>query len=288
MSVETTEDAGPQEVAEAVAAEPVAQEPVAQQEVAQPVSEGNWLDALDETYQQDPLINKFTSANELAKSHISAQRMIGADKVVIPGQSATPDEWRAVYQKLGAPQDPGGYELEQTEVFDEASFDAFRNKAYELGLSNKQAAEIAGLYQEQVNNGRQVLEQRAEEIRFSGEQELRQQFGDHFDQRLEMGRSASQTVMSKDDLKIFSEVQLADGRLLGDHPAIVRAFHKMAELLGEDNLVGETTEVVMSSQDARQRYNEIVAQGSPYWDKFHAEHQNYIDEALHLRTYFAG
>ena len=62
----------------------------------------------------------------------------------------------------------------------------------------------------------------------------------------------------------------------------------MAELLGEDNLVGETTEVVMSSQDARQRYNEIVAQGSPYWDKFHAEHQNYIDEALHLRTYFAG
>ena len=54
MSEETTQDAGPQEVAEAVAAEPVAQEPVAQQEVAQPVSEGNWLDALDETYQQDP------------------------------------------------------------------------------------------------------------------------------------------------------------------------------------------------------------------------------------------
>ena len=57
MSEETTQNAGPQEVAEAVVAEPVAQEPVAQQEVAQPVSESNWLDALDETYQQDPLPN---------------------------------------------------------------------------------------------------------------------------------------------------------------------------------------------------------------------------------------
>lgn len=288
MSEEITQDAGPQEVAEAVVAEPVVQEPVAQQEVAQPVSEGSWLSSLDETYQQDPLINKFASANELAKSHISAQRMIGADKVVIPGQSATPDEWRAVYQKLGAPQDPANYELEQTDVFDETSFDAFKNKAYELGLSNQQAKEIAGLYADQVNTGRQVLEQRAEEVRFSGEQELRQQFGDHFDQRLEMARSASQTVMNENDLKIFSEVQLADGRLLGDHPAIVRAFTKVAELLGEDNLVGETTEMVMSSQDAKQRYNEVVQQGSPYWDKFHAEHQNYIDEALHLRSYFTG
>lgn len=288
MSEEITQDAGPQEVAEAVVAEPVVQEPVAQQEVAQPVSEGNWLSSLDETYQQDPLINKFASANELAKSHISAQRMIGADKVVIPGQSATPDEWRAVYQKLGAPQDPANYELEQTDVFDETSFDAFKNKAYELGLSNQQAKEIAGLYADQVNTGRQVLEQRAEEVRFSGEQELRQQFGDHFDQRLEMARSASQTVMNENDLKIFSEVQLADGRLLGDHPAIVRAFTKVAELLGEDNLVGETTEMVMSSQDAKQRYSEVVQQGSPYWDKFHAEHQNYIDEALHLRSYFTG
>tara|TARA_R100001463_G_scaffold2143_1_gene9122 strand:- start:1374 stop:2240 length:867 start_codon:yes stop_codon:yes gene_type:complete len=288
MSEEITQDAGPQEVAEAVAAEPVVQEPIAQQEVAQPVSEGNWLSSLDETYQQDPLINKFASANELAKSHISAQRMIGADKVVIPGQSATPDEWRAVYQKLGAPQDPASYELEQTDVFDETSFDAFKNKAYELGLSNQQAKEIAGLYADQVNTGRQVLEQRAEEVRFSGEQELRQQFGDHFDQRLEMARSASQTVMNEDDLKIFSEVQLADGRLLGDHPAIVRAFTKVAELLGEDNLVGETTEMVMSSQDAKQRYNEVVQQGSPYWDKFHVDHQNYIDEALHLRSYFTG
>jgi len=288
MSEEITQDAGPQEVAEADVAEPVVQETVAQQEVAQPVSEGNWLSSLDETYQQDPLINKFASANELAKSHISAQRMIGADKVVIPGQSATPDEWRAVYQKLGAPQDPANYELEQTDVFDETSFDAFKNKAYELGLSNQQAKEIAGLYADQVNTGRQVLEQRAEEVRFSGEQELRQQFGDHFDQRLEMARSASQTVMNENDLKIFSEVQLADGRLLGDHPAIVRAFTKVAELLGEDNLVGETTEMVMSSQDAKQRYNEVVQQGSPYWDKFHAEHQNYIDEALHLRSYFTG
>lgn len=191
-----------------------------------------------------------------------------------------------MYQKLGAPDDPHKYEVEKTELFDDNSFDAFRNKAYELGLSNKQAKEIIGLYENQVNMGREAIAQQAEEARFNGEQQLRQEFGEYFEQRLQMAQSAARTVMG--ETNIFDDIQLSDGRMLGDHPEIVKAFSRMAEMLGEDGLVGEPTEVVMSASDAKQRYNEIVSQGTPYWDKFHPEHQAYIDEALHLRSYFSG
>lgn len=279
MNEETTLDTGSQEVAEPVVMEAAAAEPV-----AQPVSESHWLDGLDETYRQNPLINKWETLNDFAKTHLNAQKLIGADKVAIPGKSATDEEWHSLYQKLGAPEDPQQYDLEKTDVFDESSFEAFRNKAYEIGLSNKQAREIANLYQNQISTGREALSQRAEEARFNGEQELRQEFGQYFEQRLTQAQAAARTVMG--DTAIFDEIQLSDGRVLGDHPDIVKAFSRIAEMIGEDALVGEPTDVVMSAGDAKQRYNEIVSPKTPYWDRHHPEHQSFIEEALHLRSYF--
>jgi hypothetical protein len=283
MNEETTLDTGSQEVAQPVAMEAAPAAPVAQQEVAQPVSEVSWLDGLDEAYRENPLINKWETLNDFAKTHLNAQKLIGAEKVAIPGKSATNEEWQSLYQRLGSPKDPNEYDLDKTEVFDEATYESFKNTAYEIGLSNKQASAIAAHFEKQVNDGRGLLAQQVEEARFNGEQELRQEFGQHFVERLTQAQAAAKTVMP--DVNLF-EVALADGRKLGDHPDIIKAFSSMAEMLGEDGLVGEPTDVVMSAADAKQRYNELVAANTPYWDKFHPEHQSFIDEALHLRSYF--
>ena len=287
MIEETTLDAGSQEVAEpaviaTAAAEPVAapQAPIAAEPASASVS---WLEGLPEELRNEPSLRNFTDSATLAKSYVHAQRMIGADKVALPGKSATDDEWRNVYQKLGAPDDPNQYELEQTDVFDEMSFDAFKNKAYEIGLSNKQAKEIAGLYESQVSTGREAMAQRAEEARFGGEQELRQEFGQYFEQRLGQAQAAARTVMG--DTAIFDEIQLADGRSLGDHPAIIRTFSRIAEMLGEDGLVGEPTEVVMSSQDAKQLISEHMRPNTPFTIAGHPEHDMAVAEVLRLRGY---
>ncbi len=220
MNEETTLDTGSQEVAQPVAMEAAPAEPVAQQEVAQPVSEVSWLDGLDEAYRENPLINKWETLNDFAKTHLNAQKLIGAEKVAIPGKSATDEEWQSVYQRLGSPKDPNEYDLEKTEVFDESTYESFKNTAYEIGLSNKQASAIAAHFEKQVNDGREVLAQQVEEARFNGEQELRQEFGQHFEQRLTQAQAAARTVMG--DTEIFDKIQLADGRALGDHPAIVK------------------------------------------------------------------
>jgi len=283
MNEETTLDTGSQEVADAVVAESVAPEPVVEQTQAAPEQTGSWLDGLEEEYRSNPLINKWESLNDFAKTHLNAQKLIGADKIAIPGKAATAEEWQSVYQRLGAPEDPNQYELEQTDVFDEGSFTAFRNKAYEIGLSNKQAQEIAGLYQDQINAGREALNQRAEEARFNGEQELRQEFGQNFEKKLTQAQAAARTVMG--DTEIFDQIQLADGRVLGDHPAIIRTFSRMAEMLGEDGLVGEPTEVVMSSQDAQKLIQEHMQPNTPYTVAGHPGHDAAVAEVLRLRGY---
>ena len=287
MIEETTLDAGSQEVAEpaviaTAAAEPVAapQAPIAAEPASASIS---WLEGLPEDLRNEPSLRNFTDSATLAKSYVHAQRMIGADKVALPGKSATDDEWRNVYQKLGAPEDPNQYEFERAEVFDDATFESFKNTAYEIGLSNKQAKEVASHFEKQVTDGREVMAQRAEEARFGGEQELRQEFGQYFEQRLGQAQAAARTVMG--DTAIFDEIKLADGRSLGDHPAIIRTFSRMAEMLGEDGLVGEPTEVVMSSQDAKQLISEHMRPNTPYTIAGHPEHDMAVAEVLRLRGY---
>lgn len=283
MNEETTLDTGSQEVADAVVAESVAPEPVVEQTQAAPEQTGSWLDGLEEEYKSNPLINKWESLNDFAKTHLNAQKLIGADKIAIPGKAATDEEWQSVYQRLGAPEDPQQYSLERADVFDENTFEAFRNTAYEVGLSNKQAEKISNYFENQVREGQEVLAQRAEEARFNGEQELRQEFGQNFEKKLAQAQSAARTVIG--DTEVFDEIQLADGRKLGDHPAIIRTFSRMAEMLGEDGLVGEPTEVVMSSQDAQKLIQEHMQPNTPYTVAGHPGHDAAVAEVLRLRGY---
>lgn len=293
MSEETILDTGSQEVADAAPVEAAqtsvmspAPEPVQAEPTAASSAPRSWLDDLPEDLRNEPSLRHVPDAATLAKNYVNAQRLIGADKVPVPGKSATDDEWREVWRKLGAPEDPQQYELEKQEYWDDHSFENFKNRAYEMGLNNKQADALSRFYNEQVAAAREQFDQKTEEVRFQGEQELRQEFGQYFEERMGMAQDAARTIFG--DASLFDEIKLADGRLLGDDPRIIRGLVKMREMLGEDSIVGESTELVMSASDARREYDKVVAQGTPYWDKFHPQHEQYVQDALHYRSFFSG
>jgi hypothetical protein len=275
MSEEATQDIGSQEVAEPVAAVET------QTQQAAPAS---FRDSISEEYRNNPSIKSFTNVNDMAKTLIHAQRMIGADKIPLPGKSATDDEWRAIYQKLGAPDDPQKYELStETKVLDANAIGEFRNAAFEAGLNNRQADTVAKFMDTTLQTAQAKFEQQAEELRYGGEQELRKEWGQAFDQRVELAYKAAVDTLG--DANLLDEIRLADGRMLGDHPAIVRMFAKIAEQIGEDNLIGETSEMIMTPNEASQRISEMTRRDSPYWDKMHPEHDKYVQEVLRLREY---
>ena len=269
MSEEATQDIGSQEVASVGAVE---QAPV------------SFLDSIPEEYRSEPSIKNFTSAADLAKSYIHAQRMIGADKIPLPGKTATDDDWRSVYKRLGAPDDPKGYEVKfGKDVLSDNELGAFRNAAFEAGLNPRQAGRIAQYIDETVMNARSNRDQQVEDARYNGEQELRQEWGKAFDDKIRLANKAASNFLGNTDL--LDTIQLADGRLLGDHPDVVRMFAKLASEIGEDNLEGAPSELIMTPAEAQSRISEITGRGTPYWDKFHPEHQKYIEEALRLREY---
>ena len=266
MSEETTQDTGSQEVA------------------AAPAASVGFFDSLPEDLRAEPSLRNFTDPVSLAKSYVHAQRMIGADKIPLPGKSATDDEWRQVYKRLGAPDSAKGYDFKVSpDSIHDVELDAFRTAAFEAGLNGKQAGRIAQFMEGTVTQSRAAMEEGLQAVRQEGEQELRREWGQAFDQQVQLAHKAAVTFLGNTDL--LDSVELADGRLLGDHPAIVKMFANLAKEIGEDNLLGDASELVMTPAEAQNKISEMTRQGTPYWDKFHPEHRAYVDEALRLREY---
>ncbi len=267
MSEETTQDTGSQGVA-----------------TAAPAASVGFLDSLPDDLRMEPSLRNFTDPASLAKSYVHAQRMIGADKIPLPGKTATDEDWANVWAKLGRPQSPSEYEVKfENPVFAESEMEGFRKSAFEAGLNNRQVERMAKFLEETVSGASSSRSEMAEKAVYEAEQELRQEFGQAFDQRMALAYNAATQLLG--DASLLDEVQLSDGRMLGDHPQVVRMFAKLAEQIGEDKLLGETSELIMTPQEAGQRIAEMTRRDSPYWDKLHPEHDTYVDEVLRLRDY---
>ena len=189
-----------------------------------------------------------------------------------------------MWAKLGRPQAPSEYELNfENPVFAENELESFKKSAFEAGLNNRQVERMAKFLEETVSGANSSRSEIAEKAVYEAEQELRQEFGKAFEQRMALAYNAAKQLLG--DADMLDEVQLADGRMLGDHPQVVRMFAKLAEQIGEDKLLGETSELIMTPQEAGQRIAEMTRRDSPYWDKLHPEHDTYVDEVLRLREY---
>ena len=267
MSEETTQDTGSQGVATAAPAAPV-----------------GFLDSLPEDLRVEPSLRNFTDPASLAKSYVHAQRMIGADKIPLPGKTATDEDWANVWSKLGRPQAPSEYQLQfENPVFGDNELESFKKSAFEAGLNNRQVERMAKFLDEAVSGARSSRSEMTEKAVYEAEQELRQEFGQAFEQRMALAYNAATQLLG--DASLLDEVELSDGRVLGDHPQVVRMFAKLAEQIGEDKLLGEASELIMTPQEAVQRIAEMTRRDSPYWDKLHPEHDTYVDEVLRLRDY---
>lgn len=240
-------------------------------------------ETLPEDIRNEPSLRNFTDAGSLAKSYVHAQRMIGADKVAIPGASATPDEWRAVYTKLGAPDKPDAYAFENV---DEETVASMRQAAFDMGLTQAQANGMAEFYNSRLNGYNEAFNQASEQIAMDNQASLQKEWGKAFDRNLDIARNTATYLLGGTEM--FDEIQLADGSFLGDHPGIIKMFHALGKEFGEDQMVGEATEMVMTPDEAQRKIAEMMAPGTPYHDKMHPEHDFYVQEVGRLFEYKVG
>jgi hypothetical protein len=265
MSDEATQDTGSQEVA-----------------TEAPVS---FVDSLDETLRGNPSLQNFADANALAKSYVHARSHIGADKIVKPQSSWTDDQYNEFYAETGRPEKSEDYDIKiNTDDSDAEAWNNFRNAAHGAGLNGNQAQKMAEYLENTFADVDQKFDANIDEINNTTRQELQQEFGQALEQKVKLGLAAAQKYI---DPALLEDTILSDGRKLGDHPDIIKMFASIASDIGEDTLLGEATELIMTPEEAMSLAKQKMKEGV-YQDKFHPQHDEAVKEVQRLFELASG
>lgn len=248
----------------------------------------SWKETISEEFRNDPNISKFTEIDALAKSYINATRMIGQDKVAVPNENSTDDQWNEVYAKLGRPESADKYKLEvksETAPLDESAIKQFTENAHQLGLNNKQAQGILEFYKNSMEGSIQQAKIDTETAQANSEQQLRKEWGRSYDENIKKAGAIAKANMSEDILNM----ELKDGTRVGDHPAVIKGFANIANLMSEDKLVSTESENVDRGTDYEAEISKIVNdRDGPYWNKGHPDHDKVVQQVFTLRTMLNG
>jgi len=258
------------------------------QEATTSTTQSTWKDSISEEFRKDPNIEKFTEIDALAKSYINATRMIGQDKVVIPTNNSTEEQWNEVYDKLGRPESAEKYSLDaksKVVSLDDNAVKQFAETSHKLGLNNKQAQGLLEFYKQNMEGTAQQAKIDTETAQAQAEQELRSEWGREFDAKVKQASSLAKANIKPEIL----DMTLSNGTRLGDHPEIIRGFAKIAGMMAEDKIVSTESESVQSNQSIQDEIDTIINdKASPYWNKSHPNHDKQVQQVYTLREMLSG
>jgi len=232
-------------------------------------------------YKEEKSLQNFTKMDDFVKSYLHSQKMVGLDKIPVPNKHATDEDWKEVYKRLGSPEAADGYKysLPEGHAVPEETLKSFSEEAVKLGLLPNQADGIMKYYNEVINQGVTEQSVKAEEARSKAEQELRNEYGSTFDNRIKGAKNLATATLGTEFL---NTTILQDGSKLGDNPQIVKAFAQLSEKLSEDDIVKGDTTSYLTTNEITKQIASLQQPGSAYWNKKHPAHATAVEEVAAL------
>ena len=282
-SEQITQETVPVETTTTETVTPPTAQPTTVAKADTPISTSSWKDSISEEYRADPNIEKFTEIDALAKSYINATKMIGQDKVAIPNNNSTDDQWNEVYAKLGRPESADKYALDvKSEVvnLDEGAIKSFTENAHQLGLNNKQAQGILEFYKNNMEGTAQQSKIDTETAQAQAEQQLRQEWGRDFEGKVKQAGALAKANINPEVL----DMTLSNGTRVGDHPEIIKGFAKIANMMSEDKILGTESENANTTKDIESEISALSNdKNGPYWNRNHPDHDKVVQQVYTLR-----
>lgn len=231
----------------------------------------NWKDGLPEDLRNEPSLAGVKNLTTLAKSYVNAQKMVGKNKISIPGENATDDERNAFFTALGRPATANDYKHDKVEIpegyqLDDAQVAAFRETAFNIGLSQEgfEKALAFDLARTKQATEAAIAEYNREYEETMGK--LQQQYGDKLPARISQVDKALTTFGIKE---IFVEKGLTNNY------QIFEALAKIGASISETKL--KDGDVQQNFKTPQQQIEDIYA--DPNGAIYNAEHPGH-DKAV--------
>lgn len=182
-----------------------------------------WMTQLNGEFIHDAVktekLSKFEKISDLASAYLEAEKTLGSNYIVKPGENASDEERRAFYKALGVPDAADKYSIEG----DDAKM--FREMAFKNNLTDEQAKALYASLQDVGKNALEAQKAAFAQQAHDTQAALQKEYGKDYQTKIEMLKRGVATYGGE---KLGAKLQQAG--LLGDYDVI-----KMFILLGEQS-----------------------------------------------------
>lgn len=227
-------------------------------EVAQGGSGNDFFSQLPDDIRQHPSLSPIKDVENLARSYVNAQRLIGADKVPLP-VNPTDEDLDNIYSRLGRPETPDLYNIAPDgNVLTEERAAEYADIAHKLRLTPDQASGVLEYYRSVVQNDFTAATTANQNAMEAATNELRQEWGDAFDGKI----ASAQKVVEQFEASDIMSLRLEDGTTVGNHPEVIRAFARIADFrqsaTSEDTIAESAASIAMTPAQAQAEIDSIM------------------------------
>ena len=242
----------------------------------------DWRSGLPEDIRNDPSLADIKDVGSMAKSYINGQKLIGKNRIALPGEGATDEEMSAFYSQLGRPEKADGYQfgdrpsLPEGMQYDEAFETQFKDLSYKAGLTPKQAKAIYDGYHDYISKKTELAGESDSQKAAEWVNSLKQEFGKAYDERIDLAKRA---VDSYGDTNLKQWLQESGN---GNNPMFVKLFAKIGEGIAEGKTdATQARSFVMTPDQAQQeiaRYNRDQTFMTAYTSGDHPGHREAVSK----------
>lgn len=220
---------------------PTGQQPILSEPISVVKPDGTfiegWRDKLPEEFRNEKCLDTVTDFNNAIKQLVSHKKMVGKDKIALPNDKSTPQEWEAFYASIGRPvtlEEYKGPDVPEDlkEIFDDNRIAAMKKTAFELGATQKQFDAYLRNEVEQVTLLLAEEDKLDLQTRQDSEKALRTEFGAAYDERIHVANRLIAEAFTNEEQKMdFLEKFGSDtdfirfasriGSKLGEHTALI-------------------------------------------------------------------
>lgn len=232
----------------------------------------DWRAKLPPELKDEKALGHINSVEDLVKSYVNAQKLLGGPKISIPDPKlATPEDYRNVYKKLGLPEDAKDYRVEVApdSGLDPEFLKQFQENAFKIGILPKQAQEVLNWYAEASKGMLTGIQENNKKAFDEEHKALHSEWGKAYEKNLLATQLVVKDFADEDTVKFLKETGLHQS------PKFLKFMAKIGNVLKEPELKGSAGRgsVMKTPQEAMGEANRIIGDMShPYNQPQHPNH----------------
>ena len=239
----------------------------------------NWHTLAPEGYEElrnSETLPRFKKFWDLGKSYENVRRQVPLDKIAMPNDNFTDEDWNQWYQAGGRPETAEDYNIQRPDDFPEQFWDVDRTKGFqklfhEIGLSKKQAEKLVEYNNKEVLEHLKAQEQREEQDFNAIQDKLHSEWGSAYDQKVHIGNTAIEKGCENVKDPDFKERVLEK---VNKDPDLIRLCSNLGSKFVESRII--ETPQIPTPGDIQSQIDKAVADPS-YLSEKHPNHKRQVE-----------